>query len=127
MPSTISYKVRKGDTLIKIAKMHYIADWKKEIWLAPFNKDLRSQTKSPDYIQAGWIIKLPVISTRSGELYQSVGAGKSFNRAEDVVMVKTLLNKHAVNAGFKALAVSGKADRPFVEAIKLFKRPQAYT
>ena len=121
MQSTISYKVRKGDTLIKIAKMHFIADWNKEIWQASFNKDLQLKTKSPDYIQAGWVIKLPVISMRSGEIYQPVGAGKAFNRPEDVVMVKGLLNKHAADAGFKVLAMNGKADQAFVDAIKFFQ------
>ena len=121
MASSFDYKVRKGDTLPKIAKMHFIADWKKEIWLAPFNKALRAKTKTPDYIQPGWIIQVPIIKMKPGDLYASVGGAGAFNRPSDVSSIKALLNKHLPKAGSKKLSVNGKPDRRFVEAIKEFQ------
>ena len=54
-PDVVSYTVKAGDSLSKIAKRHYgdAAKWK---LIHEANRDL---IKNPDLIHPGWVLKLP--------------------------------------------------------------------
>lgn len=123
MATTQKHIVKKGETLAGIAGIYMIVDWKREIWDAPFNKDLRNKTKNPNKIQPGWEVHIPKIKMPAGKIYAQVGAGKwSLNRPDDLKAIKELLNKHAKSAGFKELPLTPKADNTFLTALKTFQK-----
>jgi LysM repeat protein len=56
--ATQKHTVRKGETLIKIAKSYGIADWK-AIFDAPENAKLKKERKKPEAIQPGDVLVIP--------------------------------------------------------------------
>ncbi|MVO14791.1 peptidoglycan-binding domain-containing protein [Parasedimentitalea huanghaiensis] len=123
MAATQKHIVKKGETLSEIAKAYMIVDWKKEIWAAPFNKELRKKTKVPSKIEPGWEVFVPKIKMPTGKIYAQIGLGKwSLNRPDDLKTIKQLLNKHAKSVGFKEVSMTPKVDSSFLTALKAFQK-----
>lgn len=123
LPAVEKYTLRKGDTIAKVAFQHGIVNWRKDVWAAPKNRDVRKEFKEPKHATPGTVIYLPNIKAAPGQIYASVGAGKKFaNRPDDVKEIKKLLNRWAEILELKQLSPDGKTNAEFFKFLRKFQK-----